>query len=60
MNDGMRVTGNPKQERQLHLDWAGSQSWHRICFILPARAASHIIILVNALFSVLGPVRRNN
>ena len=37
VNDGMRVTSNPKQERQLHLDRVGSQSWHRICFILPGR-----------------------
>ena len=36
--------GNPEQARQAHLVHSGSQSEHRICFILPSRRFSHIII----------------
>ena len=34
---------NPKRERYVYLARSGSQSEHRIRFILPARGASHIV-----------------
>ena len=36
--------GNPERARKAHLARSGSQSEHRIRFILPAPGASHIII----------------
>ena len=36
-------TGSPRQAVSLHLACSGSQSEHRICRILPARGACHII-----------------
>ena len=43
----MRDTaGSPERARWLHLARSGSQSQPAIWFILPARGASHIIILV--------------
>lgn len=41
--NGTKVMGNPERARCLHLDCAGTQSWHRICFTLPTSTASHII-----------------
>ena len=38
--------GNLKWARQAHLARSGSQSEYRICFILPARGASHIINVI--------------
>ena len=40
------VAGSPARARWLHLARSSSQSQRRICFILPARGASHIIIWV--------------
>ena len=37
--------GDPERARQAHLARSGSQSEHRIRFILPARRATHIIII---------------
>ena len=37
--------GNPERETWTHLARSGSQSEYRICFILPARGFSHIIII---------------
>ena len=39
------TAGSPEQARWLHLAPSGSQSQRTIWFILPARGASHIIIL---------------
>lgn len=43
VNNGARLLGNLEWAKQLHLDRAGIQSQHSICFILPALTASHII-----------------
>ena len=42
--------GNPEQARWAHLARSGSQSEHRIRFILPIRGASNIIRHVITLF----------
>ena len=40
------AAGSSEQARSLHLARLGSQSQHAIWFILPARGASHIIIII--------------
>ena len=40
------TTGSPEQARYLHFARSGNQSQHKICFILPAHRASHIIRIV--------------
>ena len=47
------IAGNPEWERQGYLARSGSQSRRRICFILPARGASHIIIVCMATVSLI-------
>ena len=37
------MAGSPERVKQLHLARSGGQSQRRICFILPARGASHMI-----------------
>ena len=42
------ASGSPERARYLHLARSGSQSQRRICFILPAHGASHIIREISA------------
>ena len=47
------TAGSPERARWLHLAHLGSQSHRAIWFILPARGASHIIIVVSVTLEVL-------